>query len=54
MLVLSAVSQALGLRATGDRPLLEALQAYLREKQLLLVLDSLEHVPGRCPRWPYW
>ena len=44
VLVLSAVSQALGLRTTGDRPLLEALRAYLREKRLLLVLDNFEHL----------
>ncbi len=44
VLVMSAVSQALGLRTTGDRPLLEALVAYLREKQLLLVLDNFEHL----------
>src|SRR5918998_495104 len=44
VLVLSAVSQGLGLRTTGDRPLLEALRAYLREKRLLLVLDSFEHL----------
>jgi predicted ATPase/transcriptional regulator with XRE-family HTH domain len=44
MLVLSAVSQALGLRSSGDQPLLEALRAYLREKRLLLVLDNFEHL----------
>ncbi len=49
VLVLSAVSQALGLRATGDRSLLEALQAHLREKRLLLVLDNFEHVLGAVP-----
>ncbi len=46
VLVLSTVSQALGLRATGDRPLLEAIQGHLREKRLLLVLDNFEHVLG--------
>ena len=49
MLVLSAVSQALGLRTTGDRPLLEALQAHLREKRLLLVLDNFEHLLEAAP-----
>ncbi len=44
VLVLSAISQVLGLRTTGDRPLLEALQAQLREKKLLLVLDNFEHL----------
>ena len=44
VLVLSAVSQVLGIRTTGDRPLLEALRAHLREKRLLLVLDNFEHL----------
>ena len=48
-LVLSAVSQALGLRTTGDRPLLEALRAYLREKRVLLVLDNFEHLAEAAP-----
>jgi predicted ATPase/DNA-binding XRE family transcriptional regulator len=45
VLVLAAISQGLGLRTTGDRPLLEALRAYLHEKRLLLVLDNFEHLP---------
>ncbi len=49
MLVLSAISQALGLRTIGDRPLLEALQVYLREKRLLLVLDNFEHLLEAAP-----
>ena len=49
VLVLSTVSQALGLRTTGDRPLLEALQAQLREKRLLLVLDNFEHLLEAAP-----
>ena len=49
MFVLSAVSQALGLGTTGDRPLLEALKAYLREKRLLLVLDNFEHLLEAAP-----
>jgi predicted ATPase/DNA-binding XRE family transcriptional regulator len=44
VLVLSAVSQAMGLRTTGDRPLIEALRAHLHEKKLLLVLDNFEHL----------
>jgi len=34
----------LGIRTTGDRPLLEALRAHLHEKRLLLVLDDFEHL----------
>jgi predicted ATPase/DNA-binding XRE family transcriptional regulator len=49
VLVLSAVSQALGLRATGDRSLLDTLRSYLREKRLLLLLDNFEHVLGAVP-----
>ncbi|MDP8974589.1 MAG: helix-turn-helix domain-containing protein [Actinomycetota bacterium] len=49
VLLLSAVSQALGLRASGDRPLLEALLIHLRERRLLLVLDNLEHLLGAAP-----
>ncbi len=44
VLVLSAIAQAVGLRTTGDQPLLEALRAYLCEKKLLLVLDNFEHL----------
>jgi predicted ATPase/DNA-binding XRE family transcriptional regulator/Tfp pilus assembly protein PilF len=49
VLVLSAVSQALELRASGDRPLLEVLLTYLREKRLLLVLDNFEHLLKAAP-----
>jgi len=49
VLVLSAVSQTLGLRTTGDRPLLETLLTYLREKRLLLVLDNFEHLLAAAP-----
>ena len=48
-LLLSAVSQALGLRATGDRPLFEAILTHLREKRLLLVLDNFEHLIEAAP-----
>jgi transcriptional regulator with XRE-family HTH domain len=44
VLVLSTVSQTLELRLTGDQPLLEVLQARLREKRLLLLLDNFEHL----------
>jgi predicted ATPase/DNA-binding XRE family transcriptional regulator len=44
VLVLSTVSQTLGLRLTGDQPLLEVLQARLRENRLLLLLDNFEHL----------
>jgi predicted ATPase len=44
VLVLSAISQALGLRTIGDRSLLETLLTHLREKRLLLLLDNFEHL----------
>jgi predicted ATPase len=42
--VLAAVATALDLRDNSARSLLEALQATLRTKRLLLVLDNFEHV----------
>ena len=42
--VVPAIAQALGIGETGDQPLLEHLKAFLREKQLLLVLDNFEQV----------
>ena len=39
-----AVAQALGLRETPGRPVLESLGEHLRDKQLLLVLDNCEHL----------
>ena len=48
-LVPSTVAQALGVREAGDRPLAETLVSALRAKDLLLVLDNLEHVLGATP-----
>jgi predicted ATPase/DNA-binding XRE family transcriptional regulator len=48
-LVLPTVAQALGVREAGGRSVREALQAYLGEKRLLLVLDNFEHVLGAAP-----
>ena len=53
-LVASAIAQPLGVREAGSQPLRETLQGYLREKQMLLVLDNFEQVlaaaPGSSPR----
>ncbi|MCA1729377.1 MAG: tetratricopeptide repeat protein, partial [Actinobacteria bacterium] len=42
--VVPTVAQSLGLREARGQTPRETLQAYLREKQLLLVLDNFEHV----------
>jgi predicted ATPase/DNA-binding CsgD family transcriptional regulator len=48
-LVPSAIITALGVREAGDEPLNERLEAVLRDKRLLLVLDNFEHVIGASP-----
>ena len=41
-LVTSAIAQVLGVREAGDEPLLDRLQAVLRDQRHLLVLDNFE------------
>jgi predicted ATPase/DNA-binding CsgD family transcriptional regulator len=48
--VMPALAQALGLRETGDWPLLERLYIALREKHLLLLVDNFEQVTAAAPR----
>jgi predicted ATPase/DNA-binding CsgD family transcriptional regulator len=48
-LVLPTIAQTLGLWDAGDRLLLEHLQASLRGKQLLLLLDNFEQVVQASP-----
>jgi predicted ATPase/class 3 adenylate cyclase len=48
-LVLSTIAQTLGVREAAGRPLLESLKDYLREKQLLLLLDNFEQVLAAAP-----
>lgn len=43
-LVLDAIAQALGVVDHPDRPALQHLQRYLGDRNLLLLLDNLEHV----------
>ena len=43
-LVPSTIAQVLGVREMGGQSILESLKEYLREKQLLLVLDNFEQV----------
>jgi predicted ATPase/DNA-binding CsgD family transcriptional regulator len=47
--VLPAVAQVLGLRETDSRPVNEAIAAALADRELLLVLDNLEHVLSAAP-----
>ncbi len=48
-LVPSAIASALGLRDTGERPLIERLEVYFADKELLLVLDNVEHLVEAAP-----
>ena len=43
-LVVPTIAQALGVRATSDRPVLDTLIGVLRAKAVLLLLDNFEHV----------
>jgi predicted ATPase len=47
--VASSIAQALGLRERGGIPLRQSLQEYLREKQMLLLLDNFEQVLAAAP-----
>jgi predicted ATPase/transcriptional regulator with XRE-family HTH domain len=48
-LVLNAIGSSLDLREATGRSLLTALQDYLRQKRLLLVLDNFEQVAAAAP-----
>jgi predicted ATPase/DNA-binding CsgD family transcriptional regulator len=48
-LVGPAIAQALGVREAGSEPLVAQLQAFLRDKHLLLALDNVEHVIEAAP-----
>ena len=48
-LVVSTIAQMFGLREAGGQPLLVLLKAYLREKQVLLLLDNFEQVLVAAP-----
>lgn len=40
----AAIARVLGVREVGDRPLIEVLAQYLRERRMLLVLDNVEQL----------
>ena len=44
-----AIALALGLREEGDQPLLDRLARYLTAKEMLLVLDNVEHLIEAAP-----
>jgi len=48
-LVSTAIAQALGVSEAPDRSVQESLQAYLHDKQLLLVLDNFEQILPAAP-----
>ncbi len=48
-LVVSTIAQALGVREQVSQPLLESLKDYLRDRQLLLLLDNFEQVVSAAP-----
>ena len=50
VLVLQTIAQAFDVREAAGRQLKEQLQDYLREKQMLLVLDNFEQVIDAAPR----
>ena len=47
-LVPPQVMEALGVRQTGEMPVIEALRYRLQSAELLLVLDNCEHLLGAC------
>ncbi len=47
--VLASLAQTLSIRTTSDRPLLQSLKEYLRDRHILLVLDNFEQVVAAGP-----
>lgn len=43
------IAQTLGIREVGGQPLLESLQDYIQDRQMLLVLDNFEQVVAAAP-----
>ena len=48
-LFLPTIARALGLGDLGSRPVAERLVAFLRQRQVLLILDNLEHLTDAAP-----
>jgi predicted ATPase/class 3 adenylate cyclase len=49
-LVPQSIAQAIGLRENGDQTIEEALQEYVRPRQILFVLDNFEHLAVAAPQ----
>jgi predicted ATPase/class 3 adenylate cyclase len=49
-LVIPAIAQTLGVKESGGLSAEEALERFVHERELLLVLDNLEHVLGAAPQ----
>ena len=47
-LVPDALASVLGVKEEAGRPVLEALEKYVRDRQLLLILDNCEHLVQAC------
>lgn len=48
-LVISALAQTWNLQPQNNRPLVESVQRYLRDKQMLLILDNFDHLMEAAP-----
>jgi predicted ATPase/Tfp pilus assembly protein PilF len=48
-LVASTIAHTLGIQETGSQPILESLKTYLRDKEILLLLDNFEQVVPASP-----
>ena len=48
-LVVPTIAQTLGIKQAGERPFKDLLQAHLRDKHLLLLLDNFEQVLAAAP-----
>ena len=51
LLVPRTTALAIGLRDESQRPVIDMLSDYLRDKQMLLILDNCEHVVDTCARF---
>ncbi len=48
-LLITTIVHTLGLRETGNRPLLDLLKSFLQNKHLLLLLDNFEQIIAAAP-----